>query len=962
MIFKAVIGLLSTLIFSASMSVATAQTGQWVYGLAGVQDTGERITELADGDFVSCGNRLVTRIDGPTTTIEWVFSAMDFYPRDVVETTSGRIAVAGTHFGPNSQSSVVMFLLDAFGAVLSQRVYPGNDQYQLLELITTSDGGFLIAVEANDPNSGAIHPLLIKTDSTGMEMWMYRYDSVDFAFENAAFCFVEEQIKNSVQSYYHLTGRFKGDLTTSIETLMMTVDQDGAVQAAATIGFDNHSDYGRGLRRKGDQLLVTGYSKEIGEGGGTYLMLLDMGFNVIWYYGLGGFTGTKELYFDSDDNILLAGSTSFPNPNDNAAIISCQFTDPTNIFGMQYGGQLEEDGRDLAKDVLTGGYALLGSTRTFGFAEWDQYIVRMDANFFSGCYESDWAPPVAENQIPMAPLDVIRVAVASASQFQLEPEVLEYFEEPICESPPEPCDCVDPPVDMVGWWTFDESAGIVAADSIAGNDGTWVGNPLPVVGKVDNCLDFDGFDDYVSIPSSSLLDYVNPNELTIDAWIYLDGTNPVNYEPIVSRLNANQMGYVFSVHNDRLEMYLGGVIQFETWTGTTAVPHNEWVHVAVVANRFASADYGVTFYINGVAEGPFGFPALPIAAIVPGTDARIGSTEFVPFGASTEQFFDGKIDEVEIFNRALDAAEIQGIYNAGDCGKCKVICDPPWDKGFCIDDLSIVVGIPVCNYSPIDANVELSFAGLAVGICGGIDGPTNFTVISPGNPLLIPGNQCVTVMVEIERPVQMVAVNQVGCYEVTVTNLDNGSTSRCRGSVQDKRNLCPLDPYPNDDVAMIVGVPTQIRVPIRNTAYEGNVITWRAVAYGPNMELSDNYSLNGGEPGTSASGKLETAIGEISELQIDVMAMNFEFGYSDLVIYTQEEGELYPLTSIMMRAVLSEVCTGDFNGSGIVDGGDLGLLLSAWGKCPGCPEDLNGDGTVNGGDLGILLALFGPCP
>ena len=73
MIFKAVVGLLSTLIFSASMSVATAQTGQWVYGLAGVQDTGERITELANGDFVSCGNRIVTRFDGTTTTIGWGF-------------------------------------------------------------------------------------------------------------------------------------------------------------------------------------------------------------------------------------------------------------------------------------------------------------------------------------------------------------------------------------------------------------------------------------------------------------------------------------------------------------------------------------------------------------------------------------------------------------------------------------------------------------------------------------------------------------------------------------------------------------------------------------------------------------------------------------------------------------------------------------------------------------------------
>jgi len=52
---------------------------------------------------------------------------------------------------------------------------------------------------------------------------------------------------------------------------------------------------------------------------------------------------------------------------------------------------------------------------------------------------------------------------------------------------------------------------------------------------------------------------------------------------------------------------------------------------------------------------------------------------------------------------------------------------------------------------------------------------------------------------------------------------------------------------------------------------------------------------------------------------------------------------------------------GDLNGDDIVDGADLGILLSAWGPCADpndCPADLNGDGTVDGADLGILLSAW----
>jgi hypothetical protein len=53
------------------------------------------------------------------------------------------------------------------------------------------------------------------------------------------------------------------------------------------------------------------------------------------------------------------------------------------------------------------------------------------------------------------------------------------------------------------------------------------------------------------------------------------------------------------------------------------------------------------------------------------------------------------------------------------------------------------------------------------------------------------------------------------------------------------------------------------------------------------------------------------------------------------------------------------VCVGDLNGDGVVDGADLGELLSAWGSSG--PADLDGDGVVDGADLGILLGNWGAC-
>jgi len=67
----------------------------------------------------------------------------------------------------------------------------------------------------------------------------------------------------------------------------------------------------------------------------------------------------------------------------------------------------------------------------------------------------------------------------------------------------------------------------------------------------------------------------------------------------------------------------------------------------------------------------------------------------------------------------------------------------------------------------------------------------------------------------------------------------------------------------------------------------------------------------------------------------------------------------FVLATLMARPAMAQ-CPGDITGNGVVDGADLGAVLTTWGAPQG-QGDLNGDGTVDGADLGLLLTKWGPC-
>jgi hypothetical protein len=57
-------------------------------------------------------------------------------------------------------------------------------------------------------------------------------------------------------------------------------------------------------------------------------------------------------------------------------------------------------------------------------------------------------------------------------------------------------------------------------------------------------------------------------------------------------------------------------------------------------------------------------------------------------------------------------------------------------------------------------------------------------------------------------------------------------------------------------------------------------------------------------------------------------------------------------------------CAGDVSGDGVVNGIDLGIILSSWGPCASgscVTADIDDSGIVDGADLGILLGDWGSC-
>jgi hypothetical protein len=200
------------------------------------------------------------------------------------------------------------------------------------------------------------------------------------------------------------------------------------------------------------------------------------------------------------------------------------------------------------------------------------------------------------------------------------------------------------PADLVGYWNFDETAGALAADA-KGRHGSLRGDARFGSGRAKGGLVLGGVNGYVEVGDAPDL---NPGEITMAAWVFLPA-KPTRAGNIVSK--GQNAGYRFRVGNDlQVEVFDRGT-ENGLRTDPGRVPLNQWVHVAVTGDRG-----GLKIYLNGTLAVS---NTVPYGAPRPPHSLKIGSE--TDFG----EYFQGTLDDVCLYRRALTPAEIRSLVRFG---------------------------------------------------------------------------------------------------------------------------------------------------------------------------------------------------------------------------------------------------------------------------------------------------------
>jgi YD repeat-containing protein len=202
---------------------------------------------------------------------------------------------------------------------------------------------------------------------------------------------------------------------------------------------------------------------------------------------------------------------------------------------------------------------------------------------------------------------------------------------------------------LVAHWTFDENTGTTTADfSGNGNSGTLVSGAAWGAGPNGSAVSLDGVNDYVQVGAQSSL--VMSSAASLSAWIYPTGAGS---EPTYGGVIINKEGEY------QIVRFPDGSIQWSFansnpgWnfinTGYVA-PLNQWTHVAVVYESGV-----VKTYINGTLTHTYTGTGAIGDVNNTQNEFRVGGRQAI------SQTFQGRIDEVRVYNRALSVQEVMTL-------------------------------------------------------------------------------------------------------------------------------------------------------------------------------------------------------------------------------------------------------------------------------------------------------------
>ncbi len=266
--------------------------------------------------------------------------------------------------------------------------------------------------------------------------------------------------------------------------------------------------------------------------------------------------------------------------------------------------------------------------------------------------------------------NLYRNGVPGKLQYNTEFNVMEYFNgaEWVAMGP---TGGTPPTTNLVGHWKLDETSGTTATDSSAGgNNGTMAGGldagTDSAAGKVSTALDFDGTDDRIThglaLPKTegTIAHWVRPAQIR-DMVAY--------YEADCITSDCDGKGSAMSnleIHtgissNKAYLVYQDGApaAQIKVENLGPNLTAGEWVHMAATWDTSGNAH----LYLNGARLGSQDMSALTFAGLTQSVTqlGRVGDGQ-------TNRHWDGEMDDVRVYSRALSAQEISQLYYYGLSG------------------------------------------------------------------------------------------------------------------------------------------------------------------------------------------------------------------------------------------------------------------------------------------------------
>lgn len=250
-------------------------------------------------------------------------------------------------------------------------------------------------------------------------------------------------------------------------------------------------------------------------------------------------------------------------------------------------------------------------------------------------------------------------------------------------------DDLNPAADnLIGFYKFDHSSGTQVVDSSAENTITDSITSIGILvnfdtetcwrrGLVNNCLAFDGIDDYVFIhddASNNINSFISSSSATFSVWVKVSThiATGTTYDIISNYDDASAITdisglYIISLvdtgsdGNFKLRTQVRSASATGTNTGSVTINDNTWKLLTITISRDSSGTTNtITHYVNGAADGTTNF-----SGTISAGSGLIDQSVYIGAKNASGSFFRGLMDEFRIYNIVLSTAQITKIYKYG---------------------------------------------------------------------------------------------------------------------------------------------------------------------------------------------------------------------------------------------------------------------------------------------------------